>query len=115
MATIFSQENRLCKLSMMMTFVEVKYSKLCFMATKLCQMITDNTFIRVNGQQRSNKLNYVYGYHNWSEISLIKLRMMMTFVEVTNRHKGRPTLARVGPEPISNMLPWYSIQNSQFS
>ena len=37
-----------------------------------------------------------------------KVRMMLTFMEVTYRHKGWST-RRFRPESISNMLPWYSI------
>ena len=50
----------------MMTFMggqrsaKVKYSKLCSMATKHCEEITDDdTFIEVKDQQRSNVVNYV--------------------------------------------------------
>ena len=40
---------------------DVKYSKLCYMAIKLCQKIPDDddTFTEVKGQERSNVVNNV--------------------------------------------------------
>ena len=50
MATIFGQKKPWCKLTMMMTLMEVK------------------------GHQRSNGVNYVYGYHIWSKEALMQAK-----------------------------------------
>ena len=72
---------------------EVKCSKLWSMATKLCQITDDdvNTFIGVKSQQvKCGKLRSVATTFGQKYCSY-KLRMTMTFVEVTNCHKGWPT------------------------
>ena len=108
----------------LLTFMEVKdqqkskHSKLCSIATKLCQKVTvddENTFIGVTGQQRSNEVKYVLWLpHLVRSTHSYKLRMM---------HRWWPWKLRTatkcdqlpGPKPILNILPWYSIKNSHFS
>ena len=52
----------------------INYVSLCSMVTNLVRrsLITMMTFLEVRGQQRSNVVMFLYGYHIWSYIPLIQ-------------------------------------------
>ena len=72
---------------------EVKWGKLCAMATILgqkkpwCKLRMMTTLMEVKGHQRSNGLNYVLGYHIWSKEALMQAKNGGTFMEVKG-HQG---------------------------
>ena len=83
MATKLGQKNNWCKLKMVVTSIEVKCGKLCFMATIFVQknlwskfQDDDENGNDLHEGQRSTEvkiMNMLFGYQTWSEELLMQV------------------------------------------